>query len=76
MSGQLHAPPSLPGERAPGTHRLAGSVGPRAGLVSVQNYYNEAKLVATFYSSSSFQSLGTVPYSYHSHFQENRLSII
>jgi hypothetical protein len=33
MSGQLHAPLTLPpGERAPGTHWIGGRLGPRAGL--------------------------------------------
>jgi hypothetical protein len=33
MSGQLHTLAALPpGERAPGTHWIGGSVGPRAGL--------------------------------------------
>jgi hypothetical protein len=33
VTGQLHAPTALPPrERAPGTHWIGGSVGPRAGL--------------------------------------------
>jgi hypothetical protein len=36
VSGQLHVRATLPqGERAPGTHRIGGWVGSRAGLVTV-----------------------------------------
>jgi hypothetical protein len=35
VSGQLHAPASLPQERAPGTHWIGGWVDPRAVLDAV-----------------------------------------
>jgi len=35
VSGQLHAPATIPTERAPGTHWIGGRVGLRAGLDAV-----------------------------------------
>jgi hypothetical protein len=41
VSGQLHAPVTLPPrERAPGTHWIGGWVGPRADLNAVANRKN------------------------------------
>jgi hypothetical protein len=37
VSVQLHAPATLPREKAPGTHCIGGWVGPRAGLDAVSN---------------------------------------
>jgi hypothetical protein len=37
VSGHLHAPAALSGERVPGTHWIGGWLGPIAGLDAVAN---------------------------------------